>query len=386
MSELRGRSIPPSPEGAILAVKQARLDYLEGELLALATAGLLREPRARPVGLLDLCSNDYLGYASQALDPGDAAGGASGSRLVAGDDGAHEAAEAALAGWLRAESALLFSSGYAANVGTIAALARPGDTVVSDALNHASLIDGCRLSGASIRVAAHGDVDAFETALRAAPSRGRRWVVTESYFSMDGDCADLRGLREVCDRHDAAMVVDEAHALGVFGQEGRGLCAEAGVAPDVLVGMAGKALGLQGAFVVGPSNLRQWLWNRARSFVFSTGVSPGLARCLAARVGQVRADDGGRAELHDNAALLRAALRARGVAGDERACGPIIPWLVGDPAEAQGLSARLATHGLYVQAIRPPTVPVGGARLRMTARARLTPEQLGLARRAIALA
>src|SRR5262249_8238829 len=160
---------------------------------------------------------------------------------------------------LGAESALLFSSGYAANVGVVAALARPGDVIVSDALNHASIIDGCRLSGASVRVVPHRDAGAVEAALATSGGATHRWVVTETYFSMDGDSPDLPALRAACDRHDAALVVDEAHALGVLGPRGTGLCAAAGIRPDVLIGTAGKALGLQGAFVAGSCSLRRWL-------------------------------------------------------------------------------------------------------------------------------
>jgi 8-amino-7-oxononanoate synthase len=252
------------------------LRHLDEDLAALATRGLLREPPAPSTAhprLLDLCSNDYLGYGAEAWpNPAVARSGAGASRLVSGSDPSHEEAEVTLASWLGAEAALLFSSGYAANTGVLAALARPGDIIVSDALNHASIIDGCRLSGASVRVVPHGDAAAVDAALAASTGAAHRWVVTEAYFSMDGDSPDLPSLRTICDRRDAALIVDEAHALGVFGPRGTGLCAAAGVRPDVLVGTASKALGLQGAFVVGPRRLRLWLWNRARSFVFSTGA------------------------------------------------------------------------------------------------------------------
>lgn len=354
------------------------LRHLDGELEALANAGLLREPRVTrgsgTSGLLDLCSNDYLGYASEPFaaaltSPRPAGAGA--SRLVTGNDPAHEACEAALAGWLETEAALLFSSGYAANVGVVSALARPGDVIVSDALNHASIIDGCRLSGATVRVVPHLDAAAVEAALAASAAASRRWVVTESYFSMDGDTPDLPALRAACDRHDAALVVDEAHALGVFGPQGRGLCAVAGIRPDVLVGTAGKALGLHGAFVAGSQKLRLWLWNRARSFVFSTGVSPALASAIAGRAARAAADDAGRARLHASAARLRRGLAELGVARIAEGRGPVIPWVVGGPEQAVRLSSRLREQGVLVQAIRPPTVPAGTSRLRITATAAL---------------
>jgi 8-amino-7-oxononanoate synthase len=361
----------------------SRLDplrHLEGELAALEDRGLLRTPPAPAMegaALLNLCSNDYLGYASEPW-PEDLLGrsGAGASRLVTGNFAAHEVAESALAAWLHTETALLFSSGYAANVGTIAALAGRGDVVVSDALNHASLIDGCRLSGAEVRVVPHLDLAATEAALAGAHGARRRWVVTESYFSMDGDSPDLPRLRAICDRHDAALVLDEAHVLGVFGPHGRGLAAESGVVADVLIGTAGKSLGLHGAFVAGSHALRLWLWNRARSFVFSTGISPVLASALVHRIGCVEADDGGRARLVSRGAQLRAGLAALGVPGVAEGRGPVIPWIIGSADAAVALSRRLRAQGILVQAIRPPTVPSGSARLRITVHARLSSEDV----------
>lgn len=351
------------------------LRHLAVELQDLERRDLLRRPGgARAPGLLDLCSNDYLGYGSDPSPEVNTCSGAGGSRLVTGDRAEHRMAEAILAEWLRAEAALLFSSGYAANVGTIAALAGRGDVIVSDQLNHASLIDGCRLSGATVEVVAHCDLQAAERALRGAAGARHRWMVTESYFSMDGDTPDLAGLRRVCDATDSALIVDEAHALGVFGDEGRGLCAAARVEPDVLIGTAGKALGLHGAFVVGAERLRLWLWNRARSFVFSTGVSPGLAIAIGLRVQRTRSDEGARIRLAETAGRLREAVGANG--GSH---GPIIPRLVGGAATAVALSAQLRERGLLVQAIRPPTVPAGTARLRLTASARLADLEIGTA-------
>jgi 8-amino-7-oxononanoate synthase len=371
--------------GASSPVSGRHLDaHLDAELASLADQGLLREPPVPQTpgdGLLDLCSNDYLGYAAEpwpAQEP-NGRSGAGASRLVSGNDRAHEEVEATLASWLGAEAALLFSSGYAANVGVLSALARPGDVVVSDALNHASIIDGCRLSGATIRVVPHRDAAAVGAALRASTSARRRWVVTESYFSMDGDIPDLAALRTLCDDHDAALIVDEAHALGTLGTLGTGLCAEAGIRPDVLIGTAGKALGLHGAFVVGSRPLRLWLWNRARSFVFSTGVSPTLATALHHRVRRALGDDAGRARLAANARRLREGLADLGVPGVRDGRGPVIPWIAGAPDQAVQLSRRLREHGVLVQAIRPPTVPAGTSRLRITATARLSDADVTLA-------
>lgn len=414
------------------------LRHLEAELAELDRRGLLRLPPAtagaqgRPP--LVLCSNDYLGYAAAAWSGSQAVSGAGASRLVTGEHPAHAEAEGAIADWLRVGASLLFSSGYAANVGAIAALARPGDVILSDALNHASIIDGCRLSGARVVVLPHRDVEAARRALaevrstpgaaptaraserlntesalstpgerpadsvpRTATARARArdgaperpahprvWLVTESLFSMDGDAPDLRALRALCDAHDAALYVDEAHALGVLGPEGRGACAEAGVVPDVLVGTLGKALGLQGAFVAGSPVLRAYLWNRARSFVFSTGVSPALASRVADHVRRVADDDGARARLHEVSRRLRAGLAELGVPLVPDSRGPILPWLVGSPAAAVSISRALREDGIVVQPIRPPTVPAGTSRLRITATATLTGADIDRALRAFA--
>ncbi|WP_438016615.1 8-amino-7-oxononanoate synthase [Sorangium sp. So ce315] len=360
----------PAPTGGVDALR-----HLQEELSELQRAGLLRTPpgSATPAGMLVLCSNDYLGYAALPGSPsGDAASGAGASRLVSGTHEAHLMAERELAGWLGTEAALLFSSGYAANVGVLSALARPGDVIVSDALNHASIIDGCRLSRATVEVVRHLDLASVEDTLVRAAGARRRWVVTESLFSMDGDTPDLRGLRALCDRHDAALIVDEAHALGVCGPGGAGLCAGSGVRPDVFVGTLGKSLGLHGAFVAGSSTLRTYLWNRARSFVFSTGISPTVALAAVDRVRRAAADDVGRARLAMVTDQLRAGLRALGARLLSGSSGPILPWILESPAAAVEMSQRLAREGILVQAIRPPTVPAGTSRLRITSNATLS--------------
>lgn len=371
----------PSPVDDVARIpssspSEGALRHLQEELTELRRAGLLRTPpeSAAPAGMLVLCSNDYLGYAALPGSPpgGDATSGAGASRLVSGTHEAHLMAERELAAWLGTEAALLFSSGYAANVGVLSALARPGDVIVSDALNHASIIDGCRLSRATVEVARHLDLASVEDALVRAAGARRRWVVTESLFSMDGDTPDLRGLRALCDRHDAALIVDEAHALGVCGPGGAGLCARAGVRPDVFVGTLGKSLGLHGAFVAGSSTLRTYLWNRARSFVFSTGISPTVALAAVDRVRRAAADDAGRARLTVVTDRLRAGLRALGARLVSGSSGPILPWILESPAAAVEMSQRLGREGILVQAIRPPTVPAGTSRLRITSNATLS--------------
>jgi 8-amino-7-oxononanoate synthase len=357
------------------------LRHLESGLRELESDGLLRSSAPFPSDCLVLSSNDYLGYARRPIEGIPEAAGSGSSRLVAGDHECHVKAERVLADWVGLESALLFSSGYAANVGLLSALAGPEDVVISDALNHASIVDGCRLSRARVLVVPHLDVSAVEHSLRAASGARRRWVVTESYFSMDADTPDLRLLRRHCDEYDAGLIVDEAHALGVFGARGAGLCAQAGVVPDAFVGTLGKAVGLQGAFAAGPDVLRRWLWNRARSFVFSTGLSPALAALASERALEVQADDMARQRLLAVTARLRGALEGGG--GKVLGSGPIIPWVVGSPSRALELSASLRQRRIAVPAIRPPTVPSGSSRLRVSASAALTDHEVQLASQAL---
>lgn len=354
------------------------IDQLAEELAALEGRGLLRsDAYLEKAGFVVLCSNDYLGLGALPIV---GAGGAGAARLVSGDQPEHRAAESALASWLETESALLFSSGFAANTGVVAALAGAGDLIVSDRLNHASIVDGCRLSRADVAVVAHCDVSAVDEALRRGTAARRRWVVTEAYFSMDGDGPDLAALADVVRRHDAGLIVDEAHSLGVFGPRGRGRCAEAGVVPDVLVGTLGKAFGLQGAFVAGSATLRRYLWNRARSFVFSTGLAPAIAGAVSGRLERLASGNGLRARLSAIGEAIRGAL-PRLPATVLR--GPILPHVVGSPEVALAASAALRARGVLVQAIRPPTVPDGSARLRLTACAGLGDAEVELALEAL---
>jgi 8-amino-7-oxononanoate synthase len=241
--------------------------------------------------------------------------------------------------------------------------------LISDALNHASLIDGCRMSRARVEVVAHLRVEEVERCLSASDPGTLKCVLTESYFSMDGDGPDLLGLRAACDRHGAALIVDEAHALGVFGPSGSGRCREAGVVPDAVVGTLGKAVGTHGAFVAGSARLRELLWNCARSFVFSTAPSPHLCSITRFHVERARAADDLRARLHELTALLRSALEQRQVPVVKESVGPIVPVVVGDERRVVGLVERLADEGVITQAIRPPTVPAGTSRLRLTVKA-----------------
>jgi 8-amino-7-oxononanoate synthase len=351
------------------------LAHLEEALADLERAGLLRVPPApRSPGALSFCSNDYLGLATELAAPGSS--GAGGSRLIAGDRAEHRATERAFARWVGAEDGLLFTSGYAANVGVLSALARAGDVVVSDALNHASIIDGARLSRSEVVVVPHLDVEAVREALEARAGR-RAWVVTESYFSMDADAPDLAARRRICDASGAALVVDEAHALGVLGPGGRGLCAAAGVEADVLVAPLGKAFGGQGAVVLGGSLLREWLWNRARSFVFSTGLSPACAATALRALERVRAEPERADRVARQARRLREGLGAVGVRTGAFGgvptvigFGHVVPLVVGSAARALAVAAHLQERGIDVLPVRPPTVPEGTARVRLTVTAR----------------
>jgi 8-amino-7-oxononanoate synthase len=358
---------------------RSALGYLEAKLQALEAEGLLR---SRPAPVEDVarsfCSNDYLGLAREPAPSHPSGAGA--SRLIVGERPEHVALEQALASWLGVPAALLFTSGYAANVGVVSALAEPADLIVSDRLNHASIIDGCRLSRAHVEVTDHLDLASVARVL-AQPRRGRAWVVTESYFSMDADTPDLVELRAICDAHGAALVVDEAHAVGVFGPAGRGICAERGVVPDVLVGTLGKSFGSGGAFAAGSSELVSWLWNRARSFVFSTGLSPVAAAAGSRSLRDIAGDSTRRERLLENVRRLRSGLQGLGLS--PRGHGPIVPLVVGDSRRALAVADSLRSEGVYVQAVRPPTVPVGTARLRMTTTAAHSHQDIDDALRAI---
>ncbi len=349
-------------------------------LAALEGQGLRRqlEPLGSPQGprvqlggreLINFSSNDYLGLANDAAVRAAAQAavarhgvGAGASRLVVGDSEAHQSLERALADFEGAEAALLFNSGYAANVGVLAALLGPGDVVFSDALNHASLIDGCRLSRAEVVVYPHGDVAALETL--AVRHRGRRrLVVTDAVFSMDGDRAPLAGLAALCARHELGLYVDEAHATGVVGTRGAGLCEAVGVTPDVRMGTLSKGLGCVGAYVTSSPALRELLLNRARSLVFSTALPPAMCAAAEAALERVRTDPWLRTALWRNIHHLSRGLRALGLPAHEDSA--IFSVVLGEPERAVAASKRLREQGLLVKAIRPPTVPPGTSRLRI---------------------
>lgn len=350
-------------------------DRIAQRLAALERAAQRRgfEPLAKTPQrvVCDARSNDYLGLARRAVsrETCSARPGAGAARLVGGTTPEQAALEAVLAGWLGTECALLFSSAFAANLGTLAALAERGDTVLSDALNHASIIDGCRLSRAEVVVYPHCDLDRLDAELERHASGAQCWVVTESYYGMDADSPDLRALRTLCDRHGAALIVDEAHALGVFGALGRGLCAAAGVRPDVTVGGMGKAIGTQGGFVACSRIYAEWLWNRARPFVFSTGSSPLLCEVTRHQVAAVIAGEALRRRLEQLVSRLESTLERGQVGLPSGRHGPIFPILLGSEQAALKAADALRGRGILAQAIRPPTVPNGQSRLRVVLRA-----------------
>lgn len=340
-----------------------------------------RERTIQPPRGMDLCSNDYLGLrrdprlaeaaATAAREHGAGAGAA---RLLRGTCPLHEDLEATLAGWKGTEAALLFNTGFQANATLLPALVGQGDGVFSDALNHASLVDGCRLAragGAHLGIFAHADAQDLDRQLStwrgAAPAGALALVATDAVFSMDGDAADLPALLAVCHRHGALLLVDEAHATGLLGQEGAGLAQAQGVQGQVplVMGTLGKALGAFGAFVAGPALLREHLLNTARGFIFSTALPPPAVGAALEGVRLARAEPWRRQRALGLADQLR---RALGLAPQPSA---IVPVPVGDDARAMQLAEALQAQDFDVRAVRPPTVPEGSARLRITTGAHL---------------
>ena len=348
------------------------------------TVGSAQGPRIELDGreVLLLCSNDYLGLAEHptvaaaALDAVERWGtGAGASRLVSGNMEPHERLERRLAAFHGSESALLFGSGYLANTGIIAALARRGDVVFSDELNHASIIDGCRLAGAETFVYRHRDLEHLAWALCAQPGRAGL-IVSDGLFSMDGDVAQLGGLAALARKHGAKLMVDDAHAVGALGPGGRGTVAAAGLAGevDVLVGTLGKSLGSYGAYACVSRELRELLVNTARTLIFSTGLPPMCAAAAEAALGVIEAEPERVLRLGENASALREELVLRGQ--DPGGGTQIIPLPIGDPDRAVAACWRALDGDVYAQAIRPPTVPEGTSRLRLTVMATHDPADL----------
>ncbi len=346
---------------------------IRSRLAALESSGLARS-LAPPRGI-DLSSNDYLGLAHHPrLKRRFAAAveklgvGSTASRLLRGHRDAFHHVEERFARWKGAESALYFSTGWAANLGMLTTFLEEGDLVFSDALNHASIIDGIRLSKARRVIFPHADSAALERLLDREPCAGRRFVVTESLFGMDGDRAPLADYARLRSKHDFSLIVDEAHAVGVFGASGSGLIEESGCAASVLlsVNTAGKALGVAGAFVCGPAWATNYLIQTARPFIFSTAPPPAVAEAIDEALDLVAQEPDLRRRVRSLARNLRQRLD---IPPDD---APILPIVLGGNEAAVEAAARLQSAGYDVRAIRPPTVPAGTARLRVSLNARLT--------------
>jgi len=324
--------------------------------------------------VLNLGSNNYLGLAqhpeviSAATDALAKWGaGATGSRLTSGTSALHSSLEAEIAEWKGAEAALLFSSGYACALGTIPALVNEKDLVLSDELNHASLIDASRLSRATVRVFRHNDTPQLFSLLADRHRFRHALVVTEGVFSMDGDLAPLPALVDICEHADAWLMLDDAHGGGILGRAGAGTAAHYGLTDKVPIqmGTLSKALGAEGAFIAGSRPLIDMLTNKARSFIFSTASSPYIAAAARKAIEIAQSDEERRERLYINGSLLRDGLKAAGYSVPA-GITPIIPVIIGEPEKTVALSQRLLEHGIWAPAIRPPTVPEGQARLRIS--------------------
>jgi len=364
------------------------LRRLQADLDSLESRSQLR--RLELVPEINFCSNDYLGLSThprlrEAVLAAVTAGRAmasTGSRLLSGHATVWGTLESEFADFAGTEAALYFNSGYAANTGLFGCLLTPDDVVFSDSANHASIIDGIRLSGARKVIFPHLDLNSLESELRrTAAGKGQKVIAVESVFSMNGDRAPIAALVALAERHGAGLIVDEAHAAGVLGPRGRGLVAEAGASERVLatVYTCGKALAGTGAFVAGTSVLKQFLINHARPFIFSTAQPPYVAAQVREAIRIVAEADAERARLQQLAAHLRGRLRESGLdcaSSDSQ----IVPVLLGENERALAVAARLCAEGFAVRAVRPPTVPAGTARLRLSLTVKHTTEMLdGLA-------
>lgn len=369
------------------AVPQSLPEFLAAQLGRIERSNQLRRrrgfsamdgPRLRDAAGRDLrlfCSNDYLGLAAHPqLRAAWAQGvarygvGSTSSQYINGHSCEISAFEEELAAYLGYPRALLFGSGYLVNTGVIDALVGKPDHIISDALNHASLIDGCRLSGARVQRYAHADLAAAAAALAACGAAGQRMLISDGVFSMDGDVADLPGLAALAAAHQAWLMVDDAHGLGVLGPQGRGSFAAQGLGVEqvpVLTGTLGKSFGVYGAFVAGSADLIEYLAQVTRSVIFTTALPPALVASLRVALSLVQQADEARAHLQGLIAHFRAGLAALGLP-DTGSQTPIQPLLVGSEEAALALSAALLERGFWVTAIRPPTVPPGTCRLRIT--------------------
>lgn len=361
-------------------------EWMEADLQQIREAGLFRSRRTfQPLAggrcllegreLVNFSSNDYLdlaqdprliSIATQVLT--ELGVGARASALVSGRTLWHTRLEAQLAEFEGTETSLLFPSGYAANLGVISAVAQETDTIFCDRLNHASLIDGCRLAGARFRVYRHDRLEKLKRELEKTTAAGRKWIVTDSVFSMDGISAPLPALCDLAEEFGASLIVDEAHGTGVYGARGRGLAEALGVEDrvDIRIGTLSKAVGCLGGFVAGSQTLIDWLWNRVRTQIYSTALPPSIcaAACRALEIMQTEPER--RRQLQELSQTLRTALQQRPRLTLPASSGPIIPVILSDPAVTMQVAGDLQEAGFLVGAIRPPTVPQGTSRLRIS--------------------
>lgn len=362
-----------------------RDSYLKEQLKSREGKGLLRKMRTlegcqdrrvvidgKPV--INLCSNNYLGLAQDARVREAAVEairrygiGSGASRLVCGNMAVHQALEEKIAAFKGQEACLVYTSGYCANTGIIPSVVGRDDLVLSDRLNHASIVDGIILSRAKLRRYAHGDTESLEGILNGNRGHGQRMIVTETVFSMDGDIAPLPDIVSVAEKHDCLVMVDEAHATGVLGKNGQGAAGHFGLENriDIQMGTLSKAIGCQGGYVCGSRTLIDYLINFSRQFIYTTALPPAVAAACIKAIQVIETEPGLRARLWDNVKYLKSGLDSMGfdVKGSQT---PIIPLLVKDAAAATNFSLKLLEAGVFIQAIRPPAVPEGQSRLRLT--------------------
>ncbi|MDR6224775.1 8-amino-7-oxononanoate synthase [Desmospora profundinema] len=378
---------------------------IKDELSQLEQAGRIRslfptEQGTEPVlfrqghPMVNLSSNNYLGLAShptvvqaaaRALEERGA--GAPSSRLITGHDPAIAELEAALAQWKGTEAALVIGSGYLANLGVLSACLSRRDAVFSDRLNHASIIDGIRLSGATAYRYRHRDMNHLERLLQQADGKGfrQKWIVTDSVFSMDGDVAPLKELADLKEQYGATLMVDEAHGAGVFGPQGKGVAHHLGVADavDIHMGTFSKAFGVYGAYIAARKEWIDWMLQRCRSFIYTTALPPAVIGGIRASLELVQSGQNLRTALLDHSRWFRRRLQDLGVDTDPFP-SPIIPWVIGDDHAASAVSQALQERGVLGVAIRPPTVPEGSARIRFSLMATHRREDLEQAVEAVA--
>ena len=371
------------------------MKYISDELNKIKKTGLYRELKV--IGnaqeshieiegktFLSFCSNNYLGLANNpsvveaVKDAVEEYGwGAGASRLVSGNMTLHETLENVISRFKGKEAALVFPTGYMANLGAISSLVSKGDLVICDKLNHASIIDGCRLSGADFRVYAHCNMEKLENILRKSSRYNRKLIVTDSVFSMDGDLAPLPDIVRIADKYKAMVMVDEAHGTGVFGRNGRGVVEHFNLNNeiDIVMGTLSKAIGSLGGYVTGDNDLINYLRNKARSFMYTTALPPAVCAASIAAINLIKRDPSIRESLWHNVRFINDNLKSLdfNVISSE---SPIIPILIGDAQKAVDMSKSLYERGILIPAIRPPTVPVNSSRLRMTVMSTHTKEDL----------